>query len=377
MKSILAAGVAGILLTATPAFADIVVCITVSATGPAASLGAPQQATVALLPREIAGQKIDYVTLDDASDPTVATRNVRKCIEERQADVLIGSSPTPSTIAIAGVAGETETPLLALSPAALPEQAERWSFRLSQPVSLMAAALVDHMKANGVKTLGFIGYSDGYGELWLDVMSEMLKGGDIALGPVERFARTDTSVTGQALKLVAGGPDAVLVVGSGTPAALPNLALAERGYRGRIYHTHGSASLDFLRVAGEAAEGTILPVGPVMVAAQLPDEHPSKVLGLKYGADYAAVAGAGALSPFGAYMFDAGQLLLAAVPAALNVAEPGTVEFRAALRDTLEGMNETVGVNGTYSMSPTDHDGRDAQSRVLVEVKDGAWTYLP
>ncbi|MBZ7924247.1 ABC transporter substrate-binding protein [Ensifer adhaerens] len=376
MKTILAAGVTGVLLTATPTLADIAVCVTVSATGPAASLGAPQQATVSLLPTEVAGQKIKYITFDDASDPTVATRNVRKCIEEQGADILVGSSPTPPTIAIAGVAGETETPLLALSPVTLPEKAEHWTFRLSQPVQLMAAALIEHMKANDVKTLGFIGYSDGYGELWLDVITRMLDGTGISLGPVERYARTDTSVTGQALKLVAAAPDAVLVAGSGTPAALPNLALAERGYTGQIYHTHGSASVDFLRVAGATADGTILPVGPVMVAAQLPDDHPSKTLGTKYTVDYTAQHGENTLSPFGAYMFDAGQLIQAAVPVALKTASPGTHDFRMALRNALENINNVVGVNGTYSMSPEDHDGRDQRSRVLVKVQDGAWEYL-
>lgn len=376
MKSAYAAGMLAGALLATPALADVTVCITVSASGPAASLGVPEQNTISLLPKEAAGQKINYTAFDDGTDPTAAVRNVRKCIEEQKADLLIGSSATPTTIAVAGVAAETKTPVITLAPVGLPPESEAWAFRTPQPVSQMAGAIVDHMKANGVKTLGFIGYSDGYGELWLNVLTKMLGGSGITMEPVERFARTDASVTGQVLKLVSAAPDAVIVVASGTPAALPNLALAERGYGGKIYHTHGSASLDFIRVAGASAEGTILPVGPVVVASQLPDSHPSKGLGLEYTKAYEAAHGAGSLSSFGGHMYDAGQIILATVPVALEKAQPGTGEFRAALRDSLENMKEVPGVHGVFNTSASDHYGHDQRSRVLVKVENGAWKYM-
>lgn len=367
---------AAALLAAGPAMADITVCITVSATGPAASLGVPEQNTVALLPREVGGRTINYTAFDDATDPTVAVRNVRKCIEEQRADLLVGSSATPATIAVAGVAAETSTPLITLAPVGLPPESEHWTFRTPQPVSQMAGALLEHWQANDVKTLGFIGYSDGYGELWLNVLNRMLDGSGITMDPVERFARNDTSVTGQVLKLVSAAPDAIIVVASGTPAALPNLALAERGYDGQVYHTHGSASLDFIRVAGASAEGTILPVGPLVVASQLPDEHPSKAIGIEYTEAYEAAHGAGSVSSFGGHMYDAGQLIVATVPSALEKAEPGTAEFRAALRDALETMEEVVGVHGVFNTSADNHDGHDERSRVLVRVENGAWKYM-
>ncbi|MEQ9570673.1 MAG: ABC transporter substrate-binding protein [Nitratireductor sp.] len=369
------AGLCG-LFAATPALADISVCITVSAPGPAASLCVPECNSYALLRREVAGKRSNYTSFDDATDPTAAVKNVRKCIEEQKADLLIGSSTTPTTIAVAGVAAETKTPVLTLAPVGLPEDSEVWAFRTPQPVSQMAGALVEHMTANGVKTLGFIGYADGYGELWLNVMNKALEGTGIAMEPIERFARNDTSVTGQVLKLVAARPDAVLVVASGTPAALPNLALAERGYEGQIYHTHGSASLDFIRVAGASAEGTILPVGPVVVAAQLPDSHPSKALGVEYTKAYEAAHGEGSLSSFGGHMFDAGQIILATVPVAMEKGAPGSEEFRGALRDALENMREVVGVHGVFNTSANDHYGHDERSRVLVTVEDGAWKYM-
>ena len=257
----------------------------------------------------------------------------------------------------------------ALAPVGVPPEAEKWTFRTPQQVGQMAGAIIQHMKAKGVKTLGFIGYSDGYGELWLKVLEKALKDAGIEMAPVERFARNDTSVTGQVLKIVAANPDTVLVVASGTPAALPNLAFAERGYKGQIYHTHGSASLDFIRVAGKSAEGTILPVGPVVVADQLPASHPSKQIGMDYTKAYEEKYGKGSLSSFGGHMFDAAQLLAATIPVALTKAKPGTPEFRAALRDALENMKEVVGVHGVFNTSASDHYGHDERSRVLIRSR--------
>lgn len=370
------AGLTALAFT-VPAAAEINVCVTVSATGPAASLGVPENNTVPLLPKEFAGETVNYVLFDDATDPTAAVKNVRKCIEEENADVIIGSSATPASMALAGIAAETKTPVVPLAPIKLEGDGGHWAFPMPQPNAQMAGALAEHMKANGVKTLGFLGYSDAFGEQFLNAIKAELEGSDITLGPVERFARTDTSVTGQALKLVAANPDAILVVASGTPAAMPNLALAERGYGGQIYHTHGSASSAFLRVAGDAAEGTILPVGPVVVADQLPDDHPSKTLAVQYTKDYEAANGEGSLSSFGGHMFDAGQVISAAVEAALATgAKPGTPEFRAALRDALANLHEVVGVHGVFNTTDDNHYGHDARSRVLVVVDGGAWKYL-
>lgn len=370
-------GTAAMMALAQPAQATINVCITVSATGPAASLGVPERNTVEFLPAEIAGQAVNYTTYDDATDAALATRNARKCVEEDRADIIIGSSTTPTSLATATVGQETGTPVIALAPINPPAEVHPWNFRAPQHVSQMADALIAHMKESGITTLGFVGYADAYGEDWLNVMNAMLEGSGITMAPVERFARTDTSVAGQVLQLVAANPQAVLVVASGTPAAMPNIALKERGYGGTLYHTHGSASRDFIRVAGDAAEGTILPVGPVVVGAQLPDSHDSKALSVEYAQMYEERHGAGSLSSFGGHMFDAGELIKAAVPVALESgAQPGTAEFRQALRDALEGLQEVVGVHGVFNMTPEDHFGHDSRSRVLITVQDGDWKLI-
>jgi branched-chain amino acid transport system substrate-binding protein len=377
-KSTIAVAVGLVLAAcfATPSWADINVGISVSATGPGASLGIPEKNTVALLPTTIAGQKINYILLDDATDATQATKNARKFVTENKVDLLIGSSAVPPSLAIAEVANETKTPQLSMAPIEIAGDKNTWVFRTPQHNAMMAKALAEHMAAHKVKTIGFIGFADGYGEGWLREMTRAAEAAGMKVTVVERFNRTDTSVSGQVLKVVAGRPDVVLIAASGTPSALPQLALAERGYKGQIYQTHGTATREFIRVGGKAVEGTILPVGPVVVAAQLPDSHPSKKLGMEYARLYEEKYGAGSLSSFGAHAYDAYRIFAAAVPAALKKAKPGTPEFRAALRDAIESEREVVGLQGVFNMSASDHYGHDARSRVLVRVEKGDWKLI-
>ncbi|MBT0963476.1 ABC transporter substrate-binding protein [Denitromonas iodatirespirans] len=369
--------VAAGLMFAQAASADVNVGISVSSTGPGAALGIPEKNTFALLPTEVGGEKINYIVLDDATDPSVATKNARKLVSEHQVDLLIGSSVTPSSLAIAEIAVESHTPQITLAPVNLPPEKNTWVFRAPQQNKIMATALVAHMKAAGVRTLGFIGYSDAYGEDWLTTIEPLLSKEGIKMTAVERFNRTDTSVGGQTLKLIAARPDAVLVVASGSPAALPQTTLKERGFKGQIYQTHAAANPAFLKVAGKAAEGTIMPIGPVVVVDQIPDAHPSKASGLAFVKAYEAKYGARSFSSFAGHAHDAFKLLEAAMPVALKSARPGTAEFRQALRDAIEASREVVGVHGVFTMTPEDHFGMDERGRVLIEVQAGGYKLLP
>ncbi|HRL28752.1 MAG TPA: ABC transporter substrate-binding protein [Ottowia sp.] len=374
--ALLCAAVAGF---STAAWADVNVGVTVSATGPAASLGIPERNTIALMPREIAGQKINYIVLDDASDTTAAVTNTRKLISENKVDIVLGSTTTPNSLAMIDAVTESKTPMISMAASASivePVDAKkRWVFKTPQNDIMMALAIAEHMAASGVKTAAYIGFSDAYGEGWAREFSKALELKKIQLVANERFSRTDTSVTGQVLKIMGAKPDAVLVGGSGTPAALPQKTLKERGYAGKYYQTHGVANADFLRVGGKDVEGTLLPAGPVLVAAQLPASNPVRKSALEYIDAYEKAHGKGSVSTFGGHAWDAGLLLKAAVPVALNKAQPGTAEFRAALRDALEGTKNVAGAHGIFNMSPTDHLGLDQRARVMVKIENGTWKY--
>lgn len=356
--------------------ADLNVGITLSTTGPSASLGIYQRNTVKFLPKEIAGEKVNYIVLDDATDSTAATKNVRKMVNENKVDLIIGSTSVPASAAIAQIARQNQTPQIALAPFAPQGDDKHWIFTVAQTNTLMASALVEHMQQNQVKALGYIGYNDVWGEDWHKVLSELTPKADIRLTNDERFARTDSSVNAQVLKIIANKPDAVLIGATGTTAAMPHLALRRLGYKGVIYHTHGAPNQSFLKIGGKALDGAIIPVGPLVVWQQLPDSNPIKAVVREYATAYEAEYGADSLSPFGAYLYDAMLLVKAAVPEALKKASPGTAEFRSALRDQLENTHEVVATHGVYNLSADDHFGHDQRARALVTVKDQQWVLL-
>ena len=381
MKILKPFAVAVALLASALAQADINVGVTLSATGPAASLGIPEKNTIALMPKTIGGEKINYIVLDDASDTTAAVSNTRKLISENKVDIILGSTTTPASLAMIDVVAEAQTPMISIAASARiiePQDAKkRWVFKTPQNDIMMSLALAEHMANAGIKTVAFIGFSDAYGEGWSNEFTKAADLKKLRIVANERFARNDTSVTGQVLKIMSAKPDAVLVAGSGTPAALPQKTLKERGYTGTMYQTHGVANADFLRVGGKDVEGTFLPAGPVLVATQLPLTHPVRKSAMVYVDAYEAAHGKGSVSTFGAHAWDAGLLMTAAIPQALKKAKPGTAEFRAALRDSLETVRDVPGAHGIFNMSATDHLGLDQRGRVMVKIENGTWKYQP
>ncbi|MEY2631918.1 MAG: hypothetical protein RIR00_572 [Pseudomonadota bacterium] len=378
MRKPLALALAALLgAVAAPVLADINVGVTLSATGPAASLGIPEKNTIALLPTSIAGQKVVYHVLDDASDTTAAVKNAKKLISENKVDLIIGSTTTPNSLAMIDVVAEGETPMIAMAAGARivepVDDKKKWVFKTPQNDTQMSTAIVEHMTNQNVKTVAYIGFADAYGDGWANEFAKIAEARKLKVVASERFNRVDTSVTGQILKILAAKPDAVLIGGSGTPAALPQKSLKEKGFKGLIYQTHGVANSDFLRVCGKDCEGTFLPTGPVLVAAQLPADNPVRKSALDYVAKYEAANGKGSVTAFGGYAWDAGLLFANAVPQALKKGQPGSKEFRKGLRDALEATRNLAGSHGVFDMSPQDHLGFDQRSRVMVEIKEGSW----
>ncbi|UVE54198.1 ABC transporter substrate-binding protein [Burkholderia sp. EMB26] len=374
MEALLAAG---LVCAAATASAQVKIGVTLSATGPAASLGIPEKNTIALLSKEIAGKSVQYIVLDDASDTSRAVQNVRKLIDEDHVDAIIGSSVTPNSLAMLDPVSQGKTPTISLAASAqiiAPMDAKRaWMFKVPQNDQLMADAIAGYMAKHGVKTVGFIGFADAYGDSWYKTFDAAAAKNGLKLVSNERYNRTDASVMGQVLKLLGSNPDAVLIAGSGTPAALPAKTLKERGYKGKVYQTHGVANNDFLRVCGKDCEGEILPAGPVLVTDQLPDSNPVKKPALGYKAAYEKAYGAGSLSTFGGHAWDAGLLLQRAIPEALKKGQPGTEAFREALRASLESVKDLPVSHGVINMTATDHNGFDTRARVMVQIVDGKW----
>jgi len=367
------------VLAPTSVVAQIRIGLMVSATGPTSAIGIPQKNTGEILPRTIAGESVQYISLEDGGDATRAVQNIKKLIQEDHIDALIGPSTTPNAFAILDVIAENKVPMMAtVGTATVVEPLDakkRWVFKTTQNDDLIAAALVAHMQKTGIKTVGMIGFNDPYGENWFKVFGGLAQKAGIRITGIEKYARTDQSVTGQTLKLMAGHPDAVLIAAVGGPAVLPQATLYDQGYKGRVYQTHAVATDDFIKLGKNKVEGTILAAGPMLVIDEIPDSNPTKKVAQAYIDAYRKRFGS-VPATFGANTWDAGLLLERAIPAALKVAKPGTEAFRSALRDALEQEKEVVGCQGVFNMSATNHNGMDDRARVLVVVKDGRFRLL-
>jgi branched-chain amino acid transport system substrate-binding protein len=380
-KAILSAAavVAAMALPGLPALAqtnEITIGISITTTGPGAPLGIPERNALDFVAKEIAGVPLKVIVLDDGGDPTNATTNARRFVTESKADIIMGSSTTPSSIAVSNVANEAGIPHIGLSPFPITPERAKWSVTMPQPVPIMGKVLYEHMKAHNIKTVGYIGYSDSYGDLWFNDFKFQAVPMGMTLVDEERFARPDTSVAGQVLKLVAANPDAVLVGASGTAAGLPQIELRERGYKGLIYQTHGAASMDFIRIAGKAAEGVIMASGPVMDPEDQPDEAQTKKPGLAIDTAYEAKYGPNSRSQFAGHSYDAFLVLERIVPVALKTAKPGTSEFREAIRQALLSEREIAASQGVYNFTEKDRYGLDDRSRIILTVKDGKYVLV-
>ena len=369
---------AGVLM-ANSAHAQIKVGVVSSSTGPIAMVGIPQKNTVPLLPAKIAGQSVQYIALDDGSDPTAAVVAVKKLIAEENVDAIIGPSGSPNAMGVIQFVADAGVPLLApvgTSAVVLPmNDQKKWVFKTTQNDALIASALAEHMARNGVKTVGFIGTADPYGENWAKVFGEIAEQKGLKVVGNERFQRQDSSVTAQSLKLLAAKPDAVLIAAPGSPAVLPQATLYDRGYRGKFYQTHGAALPDFLKLGGKKVEGTILAASLMLVLDQIPDSHPSRKVASGYVAAYEKMYGV-VPATFGGNVFDAGLLLEKAGAVAITKGKPGTKAFRTALRDALEQIKEMPATQGVYNMTPADHSGFDERGRELITVTNGTWALV-
>jgi len=368
-KTLLALAITAV--SSTAALADINIGVSLSLTGPGSGLGIPMQKQLQLFPKTIGGEKVNLIVLDDATDPGKGAANARRFVTEDKVDLIFGSCITAVAAAMTDIATEAGTVQVAGSPVGVPEGKDKWLFRLPQSNTVMGHAVVEHMKKHGVKTVGFLGYTDAYGQQWLDAVTPMLNQAGIKLVGTERFARTDTSVTPQALKLTSANPDAILVVASGSGAAMPQLGLVERGYKGKVYQTHAAATPDLPRVGGKSVEGTFVVSGPALLGDQLADSHPSKKAALDFVQKFEAAHGANTRNQFAGHSYDFQVAMEKALPLALKKAKPGTPQFRAAVRDSLETMGRTVFAHGVMNWTPADHWGYTLETGVMTKLVDG------
>ena len=382
-RSLARFGIALALAAAAPlALAEIHIGVILSTTGPAASLGIPEEQAIKLWPGEIAGEKVRFTILNDNSDTTTATKDAQRLVNEDKVDLIIGASVTPTSLAVVETAGNAQVPVISLAGGGaivLPQDGPRkWAFKLSPTEPISINLVLDHMQKHSKgKAVATIGITTSYGDGFLKAFEAIAPPRGFKIVATEKYNQTDPSVTAQVLKVIAANPDAVYIFAAGTPGALPQIELAQRGYKGLVYQTQGVANNDFLRVGGKSLEGGYMTVAPVLVAEQLPESNPVKKAALDFVQRFEKAEGPGSRSLFAATVWDALLIVQQAAREALTKGKPGTPGFRAALRDAVEGLHDFVGSEGVYTMSPSDHNGVDARSQVMVRIENGGWKLQP
>lgn len=371
-----------LLATATAAPAQVKVGVITSLSGPGSSIGIPYGKGAAagqLVRKEAGGKTLELIQLDDGSDPDAATRAARKLIEDNQVDVLIGTATAASSNAVAVVANERKIPYLAVAPInpAKAASGERWALGVNQPPSLMIKVVIDRIQRDGIKKLGFIGFSDAWGDMVFTGAKDGEARGAVDLVANERYARADTSVRAQVLKLMAADPQAILFGGAATQGALPMIELAGRGYKGKLYGTPALINPDFIRVGGKAVEGVLVSGAPGLVAEQLPDGHYAKNVTMTFRAAYEKLNGTPPTDGFSPVAFDAWLLVADAVQRVPAAVKPGTPEYRTALRDALFSTKNLAGTGGLFTFTQESAYGVDEQALVLMRLVNGAWKYEP
>jgi branched-chain amino acid transport system substrate-binding protein len=371
----------GLAVIPIPASADINIGVLMSSTGPAATIGNAEKNGAAFGPAEIAGQKVNYIAVDEASDTTAAVTGLKKLIQESNIDALIGPTTTPGSFAIIDTAAEAKVTMITMAPTnalVSPVDAKRrWVFKTTPNDEHEATPLFENMKKAGVKRLAVIGFADPYGESWSKVAADFAKRSGIEIVADEKYARTDTSVVGQVLKIVAAKPDAVLIAASAAPAALPVLQLREKGYRGALYGTLGATFGDFRKLTGARGDGIFVPLSPAIGADSFPDSYPAKKAALEFIAKYEGKFGADTRNIFAGSGYDAAILIARAVPEALKAGKPGTLEFREGLRTGIENLKGVMASRGEYNLGPNNHTGLDQSSLLLGKLDQGKWVLVP
>ena len=353
----------------------------VAMTGPASALGLPEKNALELLQEQLASDTslpftVKFITYDDASDPTKAVNNVRKLITEDRAHVVICCSTTPTSMAILETVTQAKVPniSLALGQSVIePAKDRHWIFKTPSTDQLQVTGLVDDMVKRGIKKVAFLGLEDSFGEGGWIAMQSVAKAKGVEIVASERFSRTDTNFTPQALKVRQSNPAAVYIHAIPPSSALVHQALKRVGYAGPIYHSGGSANNAFISIGKQDVEGALLGTTPVLVYKDLPDSNPLKPVITKFAALYEKRFNVPKVDIFPGQSWDAGNITLKAAEETVKagVKLDDLDASRAALRDKIEGVKEFVGVGGIFNYSPTDHLGLDQRSTFISVVKNG------
>jgi branched-chain amino acid transport system substrate-binding protein len=347
-----------------------------SVTGPAAFLGDPELKTLQLYVEKInkeggvLGRPLELVHYDDGSDANSANSFGKRLIESDKVDFLIGGTTTGSTMSMAPLADRAGIPFISLAGGVVVvEPVKKWLFKTPHTDRMAAERVFEDMKKRGLTKIALLSETSGFGQSGKKESEAAAAKLGITLVANESYGPKDTDMSPQLTKIRGtAGVQALFVFGLGQGPAIVNKNAKMLGLSMPIYHAHGVASEEFIKLSGGAAEGVRLPAAALLVAAKLPESDPQKPVALGYAKAYSDRYKE-EVSTFGGHAHDALMILVGAIKRANGIEKD-------KVRDAIEQTKGYIGADGKFNMSPTDHMGLDLSAFRMLEVRNNDWALI-
>ena len=365
------------LCAATCAFAAEPVRLgaVLSVTGPASFLGEPEKNTILMEVDKInaaggvLGRPVEVVILDDETDVNKAVLAVDRLIKKENVAAILGPTTSGNSLAVMGKAAAAKIPLISCSAAEkITKPVNPYIFKVAPSDRLAVARILTHAKAKGYKKLAILTVSDGFGQAGREVLKELVPAEGFELAADEVFGPKDTDMTAQLTKIQGASPDAVICWGTNPGPAVVAKNRVQLGITTPLYMSHGVASKKFIELAGDAAEGLLLPAGKITAADKLPDTDKEKALLVGYAKAYDERFKA-PVSTFGGHGYDSLHLAVKAI------ADAGS-DKPEAIRDALEKTKNFSGIGGIFSFTPEDHAGLGPDAFIMLGIDKGDWVIV-
>jgi len=345
-----------------------------SITGPASFLGEPERNTAQMVVNEINaagginGRTVQLITYDTQGDATKAVQAANRLIKEDKVSAIIGPSITGDTMAIIPIVEKARVPLISCSAGIkITEPVKKWVFKTAQNDSLAVSKLYEFLQKRRTAKVAILTVSDSFGSSGREQLVKQAKKYGIQIVSDDTYGPKDTDMTAQLTKVRGSQAQALICWGTNPGPAVVARNAKQLGLRVPLYMSHGVSSKKFIELAGDAADGIMLPSGRVLVANLLPNSDKQKKSLVAFVNNYRKQYGAEG-DHFGGHAWDAVMLLKGAI-------ERGG-DSPAAIRDQLEKTRNFSGIGGIFNFSPSDHAGLTKDAFVLVEVKNKRWALV-
>ncbi|UCV11819.1 ABC transporter substrate-binding protein [Dechloromonas denitrificans] len=347
-----------------------------SVTGPAAFLGDPELKTIQMYVEDInkkgglLGRPLQLVHYDDGSDANKANGFAKRLIDDDKVDILVGGTTTGATMSMAPLVEKAGIPFISLAGAVvIVEPVKKWIFKTPHTDRMAAEKVFEDMKRRGLTKVALLSETSGFGNSGKKETEGVAAKYGVTLVANETYGPKDTDMSPQLTKIKnTAGVQAVFVFGLGQGPAIVTKNYKQLGISLPIYHAHGVASEEFIKLAGPAAEGVRLPAAALLVADKLDAKDPQKPVVTAYTKAYND-KWKNDVSSFGGHAYDGLMIAVDAIKRAKST-------DKAAVRDAIEATKGYVGTGGVVNMSATDHMGLDLSAFRLLEIKNGDWSLV-